>query len=273
MNAPPRSMVAPAACAIRAAASVCSGVSTAHGPAISVTVPGPIGTPRACTTERSGWCSRLTSLYSVDTRVTCATPGIPARSSDANASTSPTRPMITRLHAPAHERLAARGLDARHDGLHVACCHTRLHDDDHGTSFLMRRDPAAAGWRRAGTRGGPRSGAGRSATWASSRTTLGSAPGTATSVAHSSGTSTSPRSRAAAAGKQLVRSGVRVNTMLIRSAGPIPLRSTTSVISSRVAARMSAGSSRSTWIAPRTARTTAQALNWPGRLPSPAGPR
>ena len=45
LNAPPRSSDAPAARAICAAARVCSGVSTAHGPAITVSVSGPIGTP------------------------------------------------------------------------------------------------------------------------------------------------------------------------------------------------------------------------------------
>ncbi len=97
LNAPPRSSVAPADCAIRAAARVCSGVSTAHGPAISVSESGPIGTPRTCTTDRSGWCSRLTSLKPVEMRVTLPTPRMADRLSVANASTSPTRPMMTRL--------------------------------------------------------------------------------------------------------------------------------------------------------------------------------
>ena len=54
LNAPPRSSDAPAARAIRAAIRVCSGVSTAHGPAITVRVSGPIGTPPTWTTERFG---------------------------------------------------------------------------------------------------------------------------------------------------------------------------------------------------------------------------
>jgi hypothetical protein len=44
LNAPPRSRVAPAAWAIRAASTVCRLFSTAQGPAISVKVSGPIGT-------------------------------------------------------------------------------------------------------------------------------------------------------------------------------------------------------------------------------------
>ena len=54
LKAPPRSSDAPAALAIRAAVSVCSGVSTAHGPAITVSVSGPIGTPPTLITDRSG---------------------------------------------------------------------------------------------------------------------------------------------------------------------------------------------------------------------------
>ena len=62
LNAPPRSSDAPAALAIRAAVRVCSGLSTAQGPAITVIVSGPMGTPPTSTTVRCGWCSRLTSL-------------------------------------------------------------------------------------------------------------------------------------------------------------------------------------------------------------------
>ena len=66
LKAPPRSRVAPAACAMCAAAAVCSAVSTAHGPAMNVNVSGPIGTRWSDgptqTVERSGWCWRLTSL-------------------------------------------------------------------------------------------------------------------------------------------------------------------------------------------------------------------
>jgi hypothetical protein len=40
LNAPPRSMQAPAAATVRATASVCSRDSTVHGPAISANVSG-----------------------------------------------------------------------------------------------------------------------------------------------------------------------------------------------------------------------------------------
>ncbi len=83
-----------------AACAVWSALSTAHGPAMKVNVPGPIGTRCPSrptqTTERSGWCSRLTSLYGTEIRCTSATPGIARSSSPLNASTSPTSPMIVR---------------------------------------------------------------------------------------------------------------------------------------------------------------------------------
>ena len=79
MYAPPRSSDAPAARAISAAAIVCSAVSTAHGPAMTVSVSGPIGTPPTLMTERSRWCSRLTSLYGEEIRTTSLTPGMPRR--------------------------------------------------------------------------------------------------------------------------------------------------------------------------------------------------
>jgi len=49
--------------AIRAAARVCSAVSTAQGPAIRVNVSGPIGTPPTRTVVRRAWFCADTSLY------------------------------------------------------------------------------------------------------------------------------------------------------------------------------------------------------------------
>ena len=45
MKAPPRSMWPPASLTSRAAASICSGVSTEHGPAMSAKCPPPILAP------------------------------------------------------------------------------------------------------------------------------------------------------------------------------------------------------------------------------------
>ena len=53
LYAPPRSSVAPARLAMQADSSVCSAVSTAHGPAMKVNVSGPIGTPPTRTVVRS----------------------------------------------------------------------------------------------------------------------------------------------------------------------------------------------------------------------------
>ena len=96
-------------------------------------------------------------------------------------------------------------------------------------------------------------------TWASSRSTRGIAPGTAISVAQSSGTSVIPISRAAYAGNSAVRSGVAVNTTLIRSSLVRSLRSSIARTSSEAAARIWSRSLSSTWIAPRTARTATSA--------------
>ena len=54
LNAPPRSTVAPAAATARAVSSVCSRVSTVHGPAISPKKPSPIRRPRTSMTVESG---------------------------------------------------------------------------------------------------------------------------------------------------------------------------------------------------------------------------
>src|SRR5437762_2095980 len=97
LYAPPRSRVAPARRASCAAASVCSADSTAQGPAISVNVSGPIGTPPTVTVEVLGWCSRLTSLYGEVIRTTSATPGTPSTSTDSSTASPPTTPTIVRV--------------------------------------------------------------------------------------------------------------------------------------------------------------------------------
>ena len=63
---------------------------------MTVSVSGPIGTPPTRITERSRWCSRLTSLYGEEIRTTSLTPGMPRRFSVSRWSTSPTRPTIVR---------------------------------------------------------------------------------------------------------------------------------------------------------------------------------
>ena len=62
LNAPPRSMVAPASRAARAVVIICSSLSTAHGPAITTTAPPPTLTPRTSTIVSGGWNSRAASL-------------------------------------------------------------------------------------------------------------------------------------------------------------------------------------------------------------------
>ena len=100
LYAPPRSSVAPARWAIRAASSVCSGVSTAQGPAMRVKVSGPIGTPPT----RMVLCRAAppvfwadTSLYGAVIRIVSATPGSPPASRVSRTSSVPTTPTIVRI--------------------------------------------------------------------------------------------------------------------------------------------------------------------------------
>ena len=97
LNAPPRSSVAPARCAICAEASVCSAVSTAHGPAMKVNVSGPIGTPPTRTVERFEWFCADTSLYGAVMRIVSTTPGRPLTSTVSSTSSVPTTPTIVRV--------------------------------------------------------------------------------------------------------------------------------------------------------------------------------
>jgi hypothetical protein len=84
--------------------------------------------------------------------------------------------------------------------------------------------------------------------------TIGSAPGTGTSRAQSSGTRSKPSLRAATAGNSASRSFVSVKMQLTTSGGPMSLRSMISRMSDSVAARMASASLRSTVVAPRRAK-------------------
>ena len=75
LNAPPRSIVAPAAATTRAVSSVCSRYSTEQGPAISPKAVSPIWRPSTSITVGSGTSSRATSLYGFRIGTTWSTPG------------------------------------------------------------------------------------------------------------------------------------------------------------------------------------------------------
>ena len=62
MNAPPRSIAAPASFAAAAMPTICSRDSTEHGPAHITTRGPPIATPRTFTTVSSGWNLRFARL-------------------------------------------------------------------------------------------------------------------------------------------------------------------------------------------------------------------
>src|SRR3954451_17299914 len=89
--------VAPVRFAIRADSSVCSGVSTAHGPAMKVKVSGPIGTPPTRIVVRLSWFCAETSLYGAVMRIVSATPGSPSTWRVSRTSSVPTTPMIVRI--------------------------------------------------------------------------------------------------------------------------------------------------------------------------------
>jgi hypothetical protein len=75
LNAPPRSIVAPAAATTRAVSSVCSRYSTEQGPAMSPNASSPICRPLTSITVGSGTSSRATSLYGLRIGTTWSTPG------------------------------------------------------------------------------------------------------------------------------------------------------------------------------------------------------
>src|SRR5215210_3761200 len=95
LNAPPRSMAAPAALTARATSSVCSRDSTVHGPAIRQKVrPPPTRRPATSSVVGSWWLSSLeASLYGREIGTTRSTPLMPSSPSSATPSGSPMAPM------------------------------------------------------------------------------------------------------------------------------------------------------------------------------------
>src|SRR3954447_26455269 len=95
LNAPPRSIAAPPACTARATPSVCSRVSTVHGPAISVKVaPPPTVRPAMSNVDCSWWLSSLeASLYGREIGTTRSTPLMPSSPSSATPAGSPIAPI------------------------------------------------------------------------------------------------------------------------------------------------------------------------------------
>src|SRR5215213_9088109 len=95
LNAPPRSIEAPAAATARATPSVCSRDSTVHGPAIRQNVS---GAPTRCSftwTTVGSWCesSLDASLYGREIGITRSTPGSPSSPISRTPSGSPIAPM------------------------------------------------------------------------------------------------------------------------------------------------------------------------------------
>src|SRR3954454_12620563 len=118
------------------------------------------------------------------------------------------------------------------------------------------------------------------------RITRGSAPGTGISRAHSSGTMSKPRRRAATAGNSASRSSVSVKMQLTTRSGARSLRFMISRMSHSVAPTIASASLRSTVVAPRRAWSRSIALGCcqialltlgcgggPSGGPAPAPPR
>src|SRR3954447_23374059 len=92
LNAPPRSIVAPAALTASAVSSVCPRDSTVHGPAISANASPPTRRPRTWMTVGSGVVARETSLYGLETGSTRSTPPSASSESAPSRELSPTAP-------------------------------------------------------------------------------------------------------------------------------------------------------------------------------------
>src|SRR5579875_2776294 len=107
----------------------------------------------------------------------------------------------------------------------------------------------------------------------STRITRGIDCGTGISCAHSSGTRSKPRARAATAGNSALRSRVAVKMQLTTFSGVSALRCMISRIRSPVAARMSSASFRSTLVAPRRANSRMARDSFRARLAGAHRPR
>ena len=92
MNAPPRSMLAPAAFTSWAMEMIWSWFSTEQGPAIMAKFPPPTLTPDTSITLSRGWNFRLALLKGSDTRLTVSTMSSPMIRSSSSLEVSPMTP-------------------------------------------------------------------------------------------------------------------------------------------------------------------------------------
>ncbi len=99
LKAPPLSIFAPAAFTAFAMPTICSSVSTEHGPAIMQKFPPPILTPLTSITVSSGWNFLLQHLNDSETLVTDSTISRLSMRSLSTLVVSPIRPM-TVLKSP-----------------------------------------------------------------------------------------------------------------------------------------------------------------------------
>jgi hypothetical protein len=97
LNAPPRSMVAPAFFTACAVLTICSRVSTEHGPAMTWIVFPPTVRLPTCSWLSSGFTSRLTSLNGCEMATASTTPGSTRNGSGSTAPLLPVMPMAVRV--------------------------------------------------------------------------------------------------------------------------------------------------------------------------------
>ena len=129
LNAPPRSIVAPAAATTRAVSSVCSRYSTEQGPAISPKAESPICRPLTSITVGSGTSSRATSLYGFRIGTTWSTPGIALERQRREQLAVADHADHGRLAPGRHARMDAGFLEPHDDVLGLLGRRGRAHDD------------------------------------------------------------------------------------------------------------------------------------------------
>ena len=100
---------------------------------MTVSVPGPIGTPPTRTTERSGWFSLLTSLYGTEMRTDVPHAAQAAQVQRMELLNVTDQPDDRAGYPPADERLAARAPHEFDDGVDVLRGGILGHHYDHGS--------------------------------------------------------------------------------------------------------------------------------------------
>ena len=143
LNAPPRISRAPAASTPSAAAAICGGVSTEHGPAMTCTALPPIGMPATSTIVFALCHSRATILYCLTMCIEFSTPGMGSNISGSSLRSSPTAPISVRSVPRDTCTSSPCGADLGLDRGDLGVAGFGLHDDDHLASPRGEKNRAA----------------------------------------------------------------------------------------------------------------------------------